>query len=202
MVAAGMAALVLILAILVVTKKPANTELAAASPPAEVKPVAPPPSNTGEPSKPVEVRAPESKVVLPAPPASQVPPPAPEHPKGDASKTDAAKAEALKAEGAKAAAAKTAEAAKADAAKADAAKAGAEKPAAPNVIPATLVFNVSPWGEIFVNGRSQGVTPPKKFLKLDPGKYKIEVRNTTFAPHVENLDLKARDEITVRHKFQ
>jgi hypothetical protein len=28
------------------------------------------------------------------------------------------------------------------------------------------------------------------------------VRNTTFAPHVENLDLKARDEITVRYKFQ
>jgi hypothetical protein len=201
MVAAGMAALVLILAILVVTKKPAHTELAAASPPAaEVKPAAPPP-NTGEPSKPVEVRAPESKVVLPSPPASQVPPAAPEA-KGDASKSDAARAEALKAEGAKAAAAKTTEAAKADAAKADAAKAGAEKPAAPTVIPATLVFNVSPWGEIFVNGRSQGVTPPKKFIKLDPGKYKIEVRNTTFAPHVENLDLKARDEITVRHKFQ
>jgi hypothetical protein len=93
---------------------------------------------------------------------------------------------------------KAAEAAWADAARA----AAAEKPPTPNVIPATLVFNVSPWGEIFVNGKSQGVTPPKKFIKLDPGKYKIEVRNTTFPAHVENLDLKARDEITVRHKFQ
>jgi hypothetical protein len=61
---------------------------------------------------------------------------------------------------------------------------------------------VSPWGEIYVNGKRAGVTPPMKFLKLDPGKYKIEVRNTSFAPHVENFDLKARDEITVRHKFQ
>ncbi len=73
------------------------------------------------------------------------------------------------------------------------------KPAVP---PATLVFAVTPWGEIFVNGKSRGVTPPMKSLKLDPGKYKIEIRNTTFAPHTENYDLKAREEITVRHKFQ
>jgi hypothetical protein len=180
MVAAGLAALVLVLGILVATKKPAHSELAASTP-TEVKPVAPP-ANTGEPSKPVEVRAPESKVVLPPPPASQIPPAAPGPAKGDAAKADAAKAEGKAA--------------------AEAAKAAAEKPASPNVIPATLVFNVSPWGEIFVNGKSQGVTPPKKFIKLDPGKYKIEVRNTTFPAHVENLDLKARDEITVRHKFQ
>jgi class 3 adenylate cyclase len=202
MVAGGLGALVLVLGILVATKKPANTELAAAAPPpAEAKPVPPPPANTGEPSKPVEVRAPETKVVLPSPPASLVPPAAPEPSKTDPSR-DAAKADAAKAEGAKAAAAKLADAAKADPAKADPAKAGAEKPAPSSAIPATLVFNVSPWGEIFVNGRSQGVTPPKKFLKLDPGKYKIEVRNTTFPAHVENFDLKARDEVTVRHKFQ
>jgi hypothetical protein len=51
------------------------------------------------------------------------------------------------------------------------------KPAMP---PATLVFAVSPWGEIFVNGKSRGVTPPMKSLKLDPGKYKVEIRNTPF----------------------
>jgi hypothetical protein len=41
-----------------------------------------------------------------------------------------------------------------------------------------------------------------KSIKLDPGKYKIEIRNTTFPAHTENFDLKARDEVTVRHKFQ
>jgi hypothetical protein len=188
MVAAGLGALVLVLGILVATKKPASTELAAASTPAEAKPAAPA-ANIGEPSKPVEVRTQENKVMLPAPPASQIPAAAPEP----------AKADAAKAEGAKAAAAETA---KADAAKTDAAKAAAEKTPPANVIPATLVFNVSPWGEIFVNGKSQGVTPPKKFIKLDPGKYRIEVRNTTFPVYVESFDLKARDEITVRHKFQ
>jgi hypothetical protein len=78
----------------------------------------------------------------------------------------------------------------------------AAEPAKPALPPATVVFAVQPWGEIYVNGKARGVTPPTKSLKLEPGKYKVEVRNTTFAPHVESLDLKARDEVTVRHKFQ
>jgi hypothetical protein len=41
-----------------------------------------------------------------------------------------------------------------------------------------------------------------KALKLEPGKYKVEVRNTTFPVYAESLELKARDEVTVRHKFQ
>src|SRR5258706_212005 len=81
-----------------------------------------------------------------------------------------------------------------------------EKTAARRVVsripPATLVFAVTPWGEIFVNGKSRGVVPPMKTLKLDPGKYKIEIRNTTFPAYSETLDLKTRDEVTVRHRFQ
>jgi serine/threonine-protein kinase len=68
--------------------------------------------------------------------------------------------------------------------------------------PATIVFAVQPWGEVFVNGKSSGVSPPMKSLKLPPGKYKIEIRNTTFAVHTENLDVKPRDELTIRHRFQ
>jgi len=107
---------------------------------------------------------------------------------------------------AKAEAASPADASKPDAAKAaDASKAAADAAktvtasAAP---PATLVFSVQPWGEIFVDGKSRGVTPPMKSLKLPPGKYKLEVRNTTFPVHSQSLDLKTRDEVTVRHRFQ
>jgi len=77
----------------------------------------------------------------------------------------------------------------------EASKAGA-------IPPATVFLDIKPWGEIYVNGKSQGVSPPKKFIKLDPGKYKIEFRNTTFPAHTENVDVKARDEITLRHRFQ
>jgi len=72
----------------------------------------------------------------------------------------------------------------------------------PGVIPATVFLSIDPWGEIFVNGKSQGVSPPKKFIKLDPGKYRIEIRNTTFPAHVQNVDLKSRDETTLKHRFQ
>ena len=188
MVAGGLAGLVLILGILVATKpKTGPTEVAAVAPPVvAARPAAPPQT---EPPKPVELPRPDTKVLEQAPPAAAVPAAAPP---ADATK-DAMRD--VKKEGEKAAKDKAA----ADAAGKGETKGDAQKPAMP---PATLVFAVTPWGEVFVNGKSRGVTPPMKSLKLDPGKYKIEVRNTTFAVHSESLDLKARDEITVRHKFQ
>ena len=187
MVAGGLAGLVLILGILVATKKPASTEVAAAPPPAMVaKPAAVP---QAEPPKPVEISKPDAKVLEQAPPAAAIPAAAPPAETSDKAARD------VKKEGEKAARDKAA----AEALSKGETKGETSKPAVP---PATLVFAVTPWGEIFVNGKARGVTPPMKSIKLDPGKYKIEIRNTTFAPHIENLDLKAREELTVRHKFQ
>jgi class 3 adenylate cyclase len=67
---------------------------------------------------------------------------------------------------------------------------------------ATISFSIQPWGEVLINGRPIGVSPPVKQHKLAPGKYKIEVRNSTFTPYVSNIDVKAREEIAIRHKFQ
>ncbi|MGZ5078993.1 MAG: hypothetical protein ACXWHZ_05565 [Usitatibacter sp.] len=190
MVAGGLALVVLVLSILVVTKRSSTPEsvVAATPPPVEaLKPATAPataPAATtpaAEPAKAPEAVKPDAKVLEPTPTASQIPAPAPAFEPKDAAK-----------EAAKEAARKAAEAAKAE-------KSDSGKPAVP---PATLVFTVSPWGEIYVNGKARGVTPPMKSIKLEPGKYKIEIRNSTFTPHVENLELKARDEITVRHKFQ
>ncbi len=180
MLATGLAAIVVVLGILVATKKPSTPEVVAAAPvapapAAETKPETPPPA---EPAKAPDAAKPESKVLEPAPPAAAIPaaPGAPDAAKPDPGKADPAKAAAPKAEPGKA--------------------------AASGLPPATLVFAIQPWGEVFVNGKSRGVVPPMKSLKLDPGKYRIEVRNTTLPVHVENLELKARDEVTVRHKFQ
>jgi class 3 adenylate cyclase len=91
----------------------------------------------------------------------------------------------------------------AEPAKAEAGKpAEPAKPAAPAVPPATVVFAIQPWGEVFVNGKSGGVSPPMKSMKLAPGKYRIEIRNTTFAAHAETVEVKSRDELTIRHRFQ
>ena len=202
LVAGGLAALVLVLGVLVAMKKPAATTDVAQAPvtaPAEAsKTLSPAPA--AEAPKPIELK-PDTKVLETTPPASAVPAPAPVEPPRDASKEasrDATKeapkdtAKDAKKEDTKA---KAAEAARAEASKTT------EAPKS-TVPPATLVFAVQPWGEIFVNGKSRGVSPPMKSIKLDPGKYKIEVRNTTFPAYSENYDLKARDEITVRHKFQ
>jgi len=141
----------------------------------------------------------DSKVVAPAPSAPVIPAPAPApEPAKQVPAGDAAKPAAPKTDPAKPAATSPPATASGTAAGTSAAAA----PSTTSAVPATLVFAIQPWGEIFVNGKSQGVTPPKKNLKLDPGKYKIEIRNTTFPVHVENLDLKPRDEVTVRHRFQ
>src|SRR5690606_30699253 len=119
---------------------------ATAAPPAMAASPATPPSSPSE-AAPSDGK-PEAKLLASTP--THAPPAAPPAAgKDDEKKT----ADALKAEGAQAAEAKLAEASK------------------PGVIPATIFLNVTPWGEVYVNGRSQGVSPPKKVLKLDPGKY-------------------------------
>jgi hypothetical protein len=196
MVAAALGVVVVILGVLVVTKKPSAPDNVAAS---DLARAAAP-----KPEAPKVVEAAAAPTVVPAPtpsvpaPIATAPTPVAASSPTPASATQPAPPPASDAKGAPA---KPAEPTKAEAAKAEAAKAEATKVAA-GIVPATLLFSVQPWGEIFVNGKSQGVTPPKKLIKLDPGKYKIEIRNTTFPPHVENVDLKARDELTVRHRFQ
>jgi class 3 adenylate cyclase len=81
-------------------------------------------------------------------------------------------------------------------------KAAAAKAAEPTAATGTVTLAVQPWGEVFVNGRSRGVSPPLKNLKLAPGTYTIEVRNTTFPPGKQKLQVKAREEVAFRHVFK
>lgn len=74
--------------------------------------------------------------------------------------------------------------------------------APPAASPGRLRLAISPWGEVFVDGRSRGVSPPMKTLKLPPGRYKIEVRNTTFPPHVAEVEVKSGRRVTLRHVFK
>jgi class 3 adenylate cyclase len=78
----------------------------------------------------------------------------------------------------------------------------AKRPLRPEPLPGTVHLSIAPWGEVLVNGKSQAVSPPIKSLKLAPGKYKIEVRNTTFTPYVAIIHVKSREEVTIRHVFK
>ena len=65
-----------------------------------------------------------------------------------------------------------------------------------------VTFGIQPWGEVFVNGKSIGVSPPLKQTRLAPGKYKIEIKNSTFAPLSTSIEVKSKEESPIKHRFQ
>jgi hypothetical protein len=82
-----------------------------------------------------------------------------------------------------------------------------DSPTEPDVVasappPATLSLAISPWGEVHVDGKLRGISPPLRDIELAPGRHRIEIRNAGFPPHVETVEARAGGKIRVRHKFQ
>ncbi len=67
--------------------------------------------------------------------------------------------------------------------------------------PALARLAIKPWGEVFVNGESRGVSPPIKSLSLPAGDYFIEIRNGDYPVHAENLSLKSGQTLSITHAF-
>ena len=74
----------------------------------------------------------------------------------------------------------------------------AEKPGAAG----RLELAVAPWGEVLVNGKSRGVSPPLRVLELPPGPHTIEIRNSTFPVHVARVEVKPGQAVKVQHRFR
>jgi hypothetical protein len=66
---------------------------------------------------------------------------------------------------------------------------------------AKLTLVVSPRGEIYVNGKHHGTTPPITTLDLEPGMHRIEVRNGSRKPYLTYMTVKAGDRRRIRHEF-
>lgn len=64
-----------------------------------------------------------------------------------------------------------------------------------------IMLAIIPWGEVFVDGRRRGVSPPLKTLFLAPGKHMIEIRNTSFPVHRETVEVKSGAVLKIQHKF-
>lgn len=80
-----------------------------------------------------------------------------------------------------------------------------EAPARENTATAgtgTLRLNVLPWGEVYVDDRKFGVSPPLRDIALKPGPHRIEIRNPGFASYVQLVDVEAGEEIRIRHRFR
>jgi class 3 adenylate cyclase len=67
---------------------------------------------------------------------------------------------------------------------------------------ARLELAVAPWGEVLVDGKSRGVSPPLRTLELPAGAHTIEIRNSTFPSHVEKVNIKAGEAKIIRHRFK
>ncbi len=68
--------------------------------------------------------------------------------------------------------------------------------------PARVSLAVSPWGEIYLDGRIQGVSPPLTALEVMPGTHEIEIRNTTFPSLNQVFRAKSGEVIKIQHKFK
>ena len=67
---------------------------------------------------------------------------------------------------------------------------------------ATLSFAVSPWGDIYVDGKKMGASPPLNELRVSAGTHRIEIRNQSFAPFTKTLHLEADSTKKLKHRFQ
>jgi len=60
---------------------------------------------------------------------------------------------------------------------------------------------VAPWGQIEVDGKGAGVTPPLAQLTLSVGDHVITIRNSDFAPRTVTVRVLADQPVVVRHRF-
>jgi serine/threonine-protein kinase len=85
----------------------------------------------------------------------------------------------------------------------------AEAPPPPAPPPVKLVkketakvkLAVSPWGEVYIDGKLHGLTPPLAELELPPGKHRVEIRNSALLPYLSVVELEAGDTRVLRHSF-
>lgn len=67
---------------------------------------------------------------------------------------------------------------------------------------ARVQLAISPWGEIYVDGKKAGTSPPLTTVKLPAGKHSIEIRNTHFKPLRQSVNLAPGGNLRIKHKFE
>ena len=77
-----------------------------------------------------------------------------------------------------------------------------EKPAEKAAGPGRLELAVAPWGEVLVDGKSRGLSPPLRVLELSPGSHTVEIRNSTFPAHVARVEVRPGEAVRIQHRFR
>jgi serine/threonine-protein kinase len=66
---------------------------------------------------------------------------------------------------------------------------------------ARLIIAVSPHGELYIDGKHHGTTPPIKTLVLEPGMHRIEIRSGSRKPYLTYMVVQAGEQRRIRHDF-
>jgi serine/threonine-protein kinase len=75
------------------------------------------------------------------------------------------------------------------------------RPVAAAATTGVVQLAITPWGQVEIDGKTAGVTPPLSKLTLSVGEHVITVRNEDFAPHTVTVRISADQPVTVRHRF-
>jgi serine/threonine protein kinase len=67
---------------------------------------------------------------------------------------------------------------------------------------ARLIIAVSPHGELYIDGKHHGTTPPITTLVLEPGMHRIEIRSGARKPYLTYMVVQAGEQRRVRHDFR
>jgi len=60
---------------------------------------------------------------------------------------------------------------------------------------------ISPWGQVEVDGKAMGTSPPLTRLTLASGNHTITVRNTDFPAYTQTVTVDGESPVTLRHRF-
>ncbi len=73
--------------------------------------------------------------------------------------------------------------------------------AAPSRRAQSVHLAVRPWGELYINGVSKGISPPLKTIQLEPGTYRVRIVNGGLPAWTGSLTVQAGEPATIAHDF-
>ncbi|CAM3915898.1 hypothetical protein [Bordetella muralis] len=63
-------------------------------------------------------------------------------------------------------------------------------------------ISVRPWGEVIIDGRSRGISPPLGQVMLAPGRHQVTIRNPASSDYQTTINVTARGSAGISHVFE
>lgn len=77
----------------------------------------------------------------------------------------------------------------------------AANPAPQAVASGTIRLAVSPWGQVEVDGKPVGTTPPLNEITLSEGRHTVTIRNDEFPPYTATINVVGGQAVNIKHRF-